>query len=251
MLQQRISCCILTGDCGQGAGILACACLHGRPVYGWHDKHTSCTQRPDCVEGIANALCISSSRAAVTDSMSDNSAWAAPLRPPPHSQRLRVCEQILWWRSFPSQALKIWLASSMSPTSWCNFCMRVSLNRFASTLQGVILLSPAVDVPRTFVLKIMAAVQGFIVRVAPGIRIVPQPVIPNVTLNPEEVWCSSCFWRCSFGDYVKRSVKEFYCIFAFSVYPLKTVHFMSSRLDTLVSSSYIFHTKKIVEHAAI
>ena len=33
----------------------------------------------------------------------------------------------------------------------------------------------------------MAAVQGLIIRIAPYVRIVPQPVIPNVTLNPEEV----------------------------------------------------------------
>ena len=33
----------------------------------------------------------------------------------------------------------------------------------------------------------MEAIQGLVLRIAPNIRIVPQPVIPNVTLNPEEV----------------------------------------------------------------
>ena len=54
-------------------------------------------------------------------------------------------------------------------------------------VQGIICLSPAVDCPRNFQLKIMEAIQGIILMVAPNARLVPQPRIPDITLNEAEV----------------------------------------------------------------
>ena len=57
----------------------------------------------------------------------------------------------------------------------------------AFALQGIICLSPAVDCPRTVTLRIMSAIQGLILLLAPNSRVVPQPQIPNITLNEQEV----------------------------------------------------------------
>ena len=74
-----------------------------------------------------------------------------------------------------------WGASRL-PTGWCI----VSATE-AFALQGIICLSPAVDCPRTFTLRIMSAIQGLILLLAPNSRVVPQPQIPNITLNEQEV----------------------------------------------------------------
>jgi len=58
--------------------------------------------------------------------------------------------------------------------------------RDQSAWQGIICISPAVDCPRTFQLKILEAIQGVILMVAPNARLVPQPRIPDITLNEAE-----------------------------------------------------------------
>ena len=49
--------------------------------------------------------------------------------------------------------------------------------------QGVLLLSPSIDVPRTLVLRVMAAIQSVILPLAPFWRVVPSPPIEIVTAD--------------------------------------------------------------------
>ena len=54
-------------------------------------------------------------------------------------------------------------------------------------LQGLMLLSPAIDVPRTLLLRIMEMLQGLVLPYFPHWRIVPSPPIHVVTEDPKLV----------------------------------------------------------------
>jgi hypothetical protein len=51
----------------------------------------------------------------------------------------------------------------------------------------MVLLSPAIDVPRTPVLRVMTTIQGLILPMLPFWRIVPAPSLEAVTPLPEVV----------------------------------------------------------------
>jgi hypothetical protein len=53
--------------------------------------------------------------------------------------------------------------------------------------QGLVLLSPSIDVPRTIVLQVMAALQGIILPFVPRLRIVPPPTLEMVSEDPKMV----------------------------------------------------------------
>ena len=57
--------------------------------------------------------------------------------------------------------------------------------------QGLMLLSPAIDVPRTLLLRIMEMLQGLVLPYFPHWRIVPSPPIHVVTGDPKLVRSSS------------------------------------------------------------
>ena len=48
-------------------------------------------------------------------------------------------------------------------------------------MQGLLLLSPSIDVPRTLFLRVMSMVQDVILVVAPAWRVVPAPKLDDVT----------------------------------------------------------------------
>jgi hypothetical protein len=54
-------------------------------------------------------------------------------------------------------------------------------------VQGLMLLSPAIDVPRTLLLRIMEMLQGLVLPFFPYWRIVPSPPIDAVTEDPQLV----------------------------------------------------------------
>lgn len=64
-------------------------------------------------------------------------------------------------------------------------------NAMPDCMQGLIVLSPAVDCARDFMLTIMVALQSVLCKICPRARIVPQPLIPKVTLNEQEVRCAA------------------------------------------------------------
>jgi hypothetical protein len=64
------------------------------------------------------------------------------------------------------------------------------MSSYTRSAQGIICLSPAVDCPRNFLLKIMEAIQGIVLLVVPNARLIPQPQIPDITLNEAEVGCA-------------------------------------------------------------
>ncbi|EIE26115.1 alpha/beta-hydrolase [Coccomyxa subellipsoidea C-169] len=57
----------------------------------------------------------------------------------------------------------------------------LTVRKVPSIWAGLLLLSPAIDVPRTLVLRVMSAVQSVIAPLIPGWRIVPQPTLDMVT----------------------------------------------------------------------
>lgn len=73
------------------------------------------------------------------------------------------------------------------PRSWLAVPEAFCLEMGSGCVQGLMLLSPSIDVPRTVVLRAMAAVQGFLVAVAPYWRVVPRPTLEMVTADPQVV----------------------------------------------------------------
>ena len=59
--------------------------------------------------------------------------------------------------------------------------------------QGLLLLSPSIDVPRTLTLRIMAAIQSIVLQLAPYWRIVPRPALEIVTADLALVRLSTDF----------------------------------------------------------
>ena len=59
-------------------------------------------------------------------------------------------------------------------------------------LQGILLLSPAIDVPRTLLLRVMEMLQGLVLPFFPHWRIVPSPPISVITEDPKLVRPPSC-----------------------------------------------------------
>ena len=59
-------------------------------------------------------------------------------------------------------------------------------------LQGLMLLSPAIDVPRTLLLRVMEMLQGLVLPYFPHWRIVPSPPIHVVTEDPKLVRLHPC-----------------------------------------------------------
>ena len=57
----------------------------------------------------------------------------------------------------------------------------------AADLQGLLLLSPSIDVPRTLLLRVMSMIQGIILLVAPAWRVVPAPSLQDVTNDADVV----------------------------------------------------------------
>ena len=69
----------------------------------------------------------------------------------------------------------------------CTVYRQVTIAGSTVAVQGLMLLSPAVDVPRTLLLRIMEMLQGLVLPFFPHWRIVPSPPIDAVTEDPKLV----------------------------------------------------------------
>ena len=73
----------------------------------------------------------------------------------------------------------------------CTVYRQVSIAGSTVAVQGLMLLSPAIDVPRTLLLRIMEMLQGLVLPFFPHWRIVPSPPMDAVTEDPKLVSPSS------------------------------------------------------------